>query len=461
MAVVALIACTKRKENYGCAARELYSKSNLFRLSYELATLVADKIFILSAKHELVTDDEFLEPYDETLKIKSTEQRDSWALKVIDRLSKCSDLKNDCYVILAGKIYYERLLPHLESYWLPLKGIDIFYRPKTLQELISIENSVNMAYILHKLFYKLPRYNWQTINDVPYGNGIYIMFETGASYFDMDRITRVGSHPSQARLKQRLKDHFVKKNKDGSIFRKNIGRAILNKDQNPYIDIWNLDLSKSENKKKYGHLVDYQLQNELEKKTSDYLRNSFSFVCIPVEDSLERICLENSIIASLNSDKTFGPGGDWLGLNSPIVEIVESGLWNVRGLNSKPLSDVELERVKYLIRFSDKGDFKYSNQSICEKAPGSGKNISKENFRKANKANDIRQYLNDSKQEAKAQGKIYIELVSGEIHGQLGMKNRLPQVCNIMYEKMGARDKVLHTTPSGYSSTIKIRYYLE
>lgn len=33
-------------------------------------------------------------------------------------------------------------------------------------------------------------------------------------------------------------------------------------------------------------------------------------------------------------------------------------------------------------------------------------------------------------------------------------------VCQIMYEKMKNRDEVLSTTPSGYSSTIKIRYYL-
>ena len=65
-----------------------------------------------------------------------------------------------------------------------------------------------------------------------------------------------------------------------------------------------------------------------------------------------------------------------------------------------------------------------------------------------------------SKQEEKAKGSLYVDLVSGDIHRQLGMKNRMPQVCNAMYQLMGAKDKVLKTTPSGYSSTIKIRYYL-
>lgn len=48
----------------------------------------------------------------------------------------------------------------------------------------------------------------------------------------------------------------------------------------------------------------------------------------------------------------------------------------------------------------------------------------------------------------------------GNIHKQLGMENRMPQVCRIMYEKMYTGDEVLHSTPSGKSSTIKIRYYL-
>jgi hypothetical protein len=63
-------------------------------------------------------------------------------------------------------------------------------------------------------------------------------------------------------------------------------------------------------------------------------------------------------------------------------------------------------------------------------------------------------------QEAKLRGEDYIDLVSGDIHKQMGMKNRMPQICRIMYEKMMPGDEVLHTTPSGYSSTIKIRYDL-
>ncbi len=74
---------------------------------------------------------------------------------------------------------------------------------------------------------------------------------------------------------------------------------------------------------------------------------------------------------------------------------------------------------------------------------------------------DVRQYINKLLQEAKLRGEDYIDLVSGDIHRQLGMRDRMPLVCSAMYEEMMPGDIVLQTTPSGQSSTIKIRYYLK
>lgn len=71
-----------------------------------------------------------------------------------------------------------------------------------------------------------------------------------------------------------------------------------------------------------------------------------------------------------------------------------------------------------------------------------------------------RLYIDKRLQEAKMREKVYIDLVSGDIHKQLSLKNRMPDVCRIMYDKMIYGDEVLNTTPSGFSSTIKIRYYL-
>ena len=64
-------------------------------------------------------------------------------------------------------------------------------------------------------------------------NGIYLLYERGELGHGADRIVRVGTHTGKNQLVSRLKQHFVHENKDRSIFRKNIGRAILNRQQDP------------------------------------------------------------------------------------------------------------------------------------------------------------------------------------------------------------------------------------
>ena len=137
MSIIALISCTKRKQGYACPAKELYSKSNLFRHSYRYAGTITDKIYILSAKHGLVDENTIIEPYDETLLDKSSKEKEEWAVKVAEALSAESDLDNDEYVILAGKIYYEKLLPKFKKYRLPLEGVSLFERPGVLKELLG------------------------------------------------------------------------------------------------------------------------------------------------------------------------------------------------------------------------------------------------------------------------------------------------------------------------------------
>ena len=71
---------------------------------------------------------------------------------------------------------------------------------------------------------------------------------------------------------------------------------------------------------------------------------------------------------------------------------------------------------------------------------------------------DIRQYILELKIAAKDEGKKIIVLKSGDIHKVLGLKSAMPQVCNAMRQSMNEGDVVLHTTPSGNSSTIEIQY---
>ena len=64
---------------------------------------------------------------------------------------------------------------------------------------------------------------------------------------------------------------------------------------------------------------------------------------------------------------------------------------------------------------------------------------------------DIRQHILELKKAAKNAGKAFIILKSGDIHKELKLKSAMRQSIN-------EGDIVLHTTPSGNSSTIEIQY---
>ena len=73
---------------------------------------------------------------------------------------------------------------------------------------------------------------------------------------------------------------------------------------------------------------------------------------------------------------------------------------------------------------------------------------------------DIRQYIARLKEIAKKNGEEALILRSGDIHRNLNLKNAMPQVCNAMRQSMNKGDVELHTTDSGYSSTIEIQYFV-
>ena len=73
---------------------------------------------------------------------------------------------------------------------------------------------------------------------------------------------------------------------------------------------------------------------------------------------------------------------------------------------------------------------------------------------------DICRYIQMAKTDARSKGQTSITLRSGDVHKDLHLCQRMPSVCSAMYRCMEKDDVILHTTASGYSSTIEIRYYL-
>ena len=92
--------------------------------------------------------------------------------------------------------------------------------------------------VLHQRLSELRRYSFPFEESCLPMNGVYILFEKGEQAHGVDRIVRVGTHTGESQLISRLNQHFVKENKDRSIFRKNIGRSYLKMKNDPYLEKW-------------------------------------------------------------------------------------------------------------------------------------------------------------------------------------------------------------------------------
>lgn len=348
---IALVSCAKQKADGPCRACELYAPSALFSLSYAYARAKAEKIYILSAKYGLVDENAVIAPYDETLNDLSVEARKAWSARVLRQLAGVCDLQADHFIILAGRNYYEYLLPGLKHVTLPLGNLPMDKRLELLHRLTAPfseppSGAEGAALWLHRLFDRLRRYDWQGIDDIPFEDGVYVVYERGETYHGGDRIVRVGTHTAPGRLKGRLRDHFVREDHNGSIFRKNVGKALLNRAQDPYLAIWSLDTSRAPNRGRENPRAEAQVEREV----SAFMRRSMTFAVIPVADAGERLRLEAAIIATLHQAKDFAPSDGWLGHYSPEPEIRESGLWQVLGLDANPLTAEEsLQLARILV----------------------------------------------------------------------------------------------------------------
>lgn len=332
---VALISCVSEKERSALPAKDLYV-SRLFRGAYQYAKQIgAEKIFILSARYGLVEETEVIAPYDETLNSKPIADRKAWAAGVLESLNEKTDLQKDEFVILAGKKYREFLVDQLANVSIPLEGMSIgkqldFYKKRLASEQCGK---------LHSLVKEGKRFTFETGFDGVPENGIYIMFEKGETGHGGERIVRIGTHRGENELKSRVKQHFVMENKNRSIFRKNIGRCFLHQDANPYLAIWNYDMTTKEYQERYGNQVDDVLEKKIESEISSYIRENISFRVLQVLSREDRKKYESQLIGTVANCIDCQPSANWLGRQSPERKIRESGLWQKEHLGADPLND--------------------------------------------------------------------------------------------------------------------------
>jgi hypothetical protein len=203
---------------------------------------------------------------------------------------------------------------------------------------------------LHKIFNNMKRLSFPFDNkDIP-KNGIYVLFEKGEKAHGEDRIVRIGTHTGNNQLLSRLNQHFINENKDRSIFRKNIGRAILNKRKDLFLKEWEFDLTTKEAKNKLLNLIDMKKQKKVEKEVTEYIQNNFSFIVFPLEDRKKRLEVESRIISTVSSCRDCNPSENWLGLFSPKEKIRKGGLWLVNELYKQPMNEKDLIELKEIIK---------------------------------------------------------------------------------------------------------------
>lgn len=77
---------------------------------------------------------------------------------------------------------------------------------------------------------------------------------------------------------------------------------------------------------------------------------------------------------------------------------------------------------------------------------------------------DFRKEIMEQLNEAKNEGKEYIDITSGDVHRKLGgypgRNHAMRTCCLAMYELMKEKDDVRYAPASGYGATVEIRYFL-
>lgn len=200
---------------------------------------------------------------------------------------------------------------------------------------------------LHHLFNGLVRYGFPfEEGDIP-TDGIYILFEKGERAHNCDRIVRVGTHTGQGNLRQRLKEHFLTENKERSIFRKHIGRALLNRKSDPFLGQWEMGLTTRQERRRNASRIDFKRLSLIEREVSRFICKMFTFCVLPLDDKCRRLDIEKRIIATVNHCQDCFPSNHWLGKHSPKMPIRNSGLWLIQGLNGR---EVSVENLAFLER---------------------------------------------------------------------------------------------------------------
>ncbi len=219
---------------------------------------------------------------------------------------------------------------------------------------------------LHELLERLPLLEHPfSIESLP-RDAVYFFYEHGEDWGHggtKPRVVRVGTH-RKGNFQSRMRDHYVNdariaamsrnkpKPSDRSIFRKNIGRAIIARDGLEYAKVWEIDFTSKSNRNRFSQRRDISVEQGIEKKVTEELQARFSFRFIPVrsgDSAIGKNGLESPLIATFARCGKCKASAEWLGNNSPVAKVTNSGLWLSQHLNGHTLSEAERAALEDLL----------------------------------------------------------------------------------------------------------------
>lgn len=177
-------------------------------------------------------------------------------------------------------------------------------------------------------------------------NGIFVLFEKGEKAHTVDRIVGVGTHTGENQLPTRIKQHFVNQNKDRSLFRKNIGRAMLSREHSPFLEQWEWNLTTPAGRAEYGERIDLKKLDATEARVSAYIQANFQFCVGRIDAKSDRVYWESKLASTISICDECEPSLSWLGSSCPMPKIQSSGLWLGSELNDEPMAESEFSRFR-------------------------------------------------------------------------------------------------------------------
>ena len=143
---IGLLATARAKSDHPEKVINFY-KSPLFIKSVEYAKQHYHRLYFYNAKDGLLLPDQWISPYDISIKTFSLSEKKAWAHRVIASLREFEHPNEVCIYLHGGMIYRKFLEPELLShnfqFQVPLKGFSIGQQLKWFSEKLTKEGSEN------------------------------------------------------------------------------------------------------------------------------------------------------------------------------------------------------------------------------------------------------------------------------------------------------------------------------